>query len=65
MGEEWDDETKELVIQMHSLRLDIWMDVAIFHNELSECFRNSLVEEHVDKIEQGIHQCHDNEIMYK
>ena len=65
MGEEWEDETKELVIQMHALRVDIWMDVSIFHNELADCFMNSLVEEHVDQIEQDIHQCLDGIMNYK
>ncbi|CAO1437824.1 unnamed protein product [Diamesa hyperborea] len=65
VGEEWEDETKELVIQMHALRVDIWMDVSIFHNELSDCFMSSLVEEQVDQIEHDIHQCLDGIMNYK
>lgn len=65
MGEEWEDETKELVIQMHALRVDIWMDVEIFHDELADCFMSSFVEELVDQIEEDIHQCLDGIIIYK
>ncbi|CAO1423223.1 unnamed protein product [Diamesa serratosioi] len=64
VGEEWEDETKELVIQMQVLQADIWMDVAIFHSELSDCFMSSLVDEHVDQIEQEIHQCLDGIMIY-
>ena len=65
MGEEWEDEFKELVVQMNALRVDIWMDVQIFHNELADCFLSSLVDEQVDQIEENIHQCLDGIMNYK